>query len=119
MKLIITDEINQDVAFDTVVMSSSEFNNICSHPYIASSKFDAIVVDLRCKIRQGFLSQVAKTTLVIPKITEELNSHSISILTELYKERSAELRYNFMKDKERLKDIVSEMAAEFCWHEFY
>lgn len=119
MKLIITDDAKQDLSFDTVIMSASEFNNICSHPYIASSGFDAVVVDLRCNIKLGFLSKVSSTTIVIPKVIGELNAHSVSILTELYRERSAELRYNFMKDKQHFAEIVSEMEEEFHWKDFY
>lgn len=119
MRLIVTDDANQDLSFDTVVMPASEFNNICSHPYIASAGFDAIVVDLRCNVKLGFLSKVASITIVIPKVIGDLNAYSVSILTELYRERSAELRYTYMKDKQKFAEIVSAMEEEFHWKDFY
>ena len=119
MRLIVTDDSNMELGFDTVIMSSSEFNNICSHPYIASSHFDAVVVDLSCKIRLGYLSQVAGITLVVPKVTRELNGNSVSILSELYQERAAELRINFMRDKAKFFEIVTGMEEQYRWKDYY
>ena len=119
MRLLITDNPREEVSFDIIQMSTIEFNNIHNHPFIASTKFDEVVVDLNNKIRLGYLAPLMKTTKVIPRITTELDSYGVSILCEIYRERSAELRYAFMKDKDEFNRIINDMKTQYEWERFY
>lgn len=119
MRLIVTDEQNDNVTFDTVVMSIGEFNDICSHPYIASSNFDEVVIDLADNVKLGHVRPVMSITRVIPKIPNQISSHTISILSEIYPEKAAELRYTFIRDKEKVADIISQMCIDYHWKDFY
>lgn len=119
MRLLITDEIIKEVSFDTVIMTSIEFNSIHSHPFIASSKFDEVIVDLNDKINIGYLQPLMKTTKVIPRVVGEMTAHSVSLLCELYKDRAAELRITFIKDKEGFAKLIENMKKQYCWEQFY
>lgn len=119
MKLYVTDNVIDNVTIDVVVMSQSEFNSIKSQPFIASSKFDEVVVELTDKTDIDIIRNLMRVTKVIPKVPEEITSHIVTILTELYKERAAELRFTFMRDKNQFKEIVNKMKSEYCWEQFY
>jgi hypothetical protein len=119
MRLIITDEIKEELSFDTIMMTSLEFNDIHNHPYIASSNFDVILIDLRCKINLAYLRPLMKTTKVVPFIVGDITSNGVSILSELCKDRSAELRIYYMRDKSMFNKLIEDMKSEYCWNEFY
>ena len=119
MRLIVTDEQKDNVSFDTVVMSIGEFNDICSHPYIASSNFDEIVIDLTDKVRLGHVKPIMAITRVIPRIPDVISSHTVSVLSEIYPEKAAELRYTFIRNKEGVKDIIDKMSTDYHWRDFY
>lgn len=119
MRLIVTDNPGDSISFDVVTMSIGEFNDICSQPYIASSKFDEVVIDLTDKVKLGHVRPVMGITKVIPKIPEEITAHTISVLSELYPERSAELRYTFIRDKKGIKTLLDKMCEMYHWNEFY
>lgn len=119
MRLLITDEVRNEISFDTVVMTSIEFNSIHSHPFIASSKFDEVIVDLNDKVNIGYLQPLLRTTKVIPRVVGEITSHSVSLLCELYKDRAAEIRFTFIKDKEAFKKLIDDMKVQYQWEQFY
>lgn len=119
MRLLVTDEVNREVSFDTVLMTASEFNCINAHPYIATTNFDAIVLDLRCKIDLTYLQFLFKKTRVIPMVYDNMTSNSVSVLCELFKDRAAEIRITYMRDKEKFKQLVESMKSEYEWNKFY
>lgn len=119
MRLIVTDRDINNVSFDTVVMSIGEFNDICSHPYIATANFDEVVVDLDDKVKLGHLRPVMSITKVIPRVLSEITTHTVSVLSELYPEYAAKMRYTFIRDKEGIKDLIDKMCEEYHWSEFY
>lgn len=119
MRLYVTDDIKDDVSFDVVIMTSSEFNCIKSHPFIISNRFDEIVIDITNSIQLGYIKHVMSVTKVIPRIIGEITSHTVSILCEIYKDRAAELRYTFIRDREGFTELVNEMRDEYCWEQFY
>ena len=119
MRLYVTDEIKEDLSFDSVVMTSSEFNCIKAHPFIVSSRFDEIVIDITEKVQLGYIKQVMSVTKVIPKIIGEITSHTVSVLCELYKDRAAEMRYTFIRDKDGFIELINKMKTDYCWEQFY
>lgn len=119
MRLYVTDDIREDVSFDSVTMTSAEFNCIKSHPFIISSRFDEIVIDVTDKIQLGYMTRLMSVTKIIPKILGEVTSHIVSVLCEIYKDRAAELRYTFIRDKEGFVELLNEMRTEYCWEQFY
>jgi hypothetical protein len=108
-----------EVSFDTVVMSSIEFNKITSHPFIASSRFDEVVIDLNDKIDIGYLQPLLKTTKVIPRVVGEITPHAVSLLCELYRDRSAELRFTYIRSKDDFNQLIESMKKQYCWEQFY
>lgn len=119
MRLIVTDNPSDNVTFDVVTMSIGEFNDICSHPYIATANFDEVVIDVTDKVKLGHVRPVMSITRVIPKIPDEITSHTISVLSEIYPEKAAELRYTFIRNRDGVKDIIDEMCKAGHWKEFY
>lgn len=119
MKLYITDKQVDNMTFDTMIMSVNEFNDIHAHPFIASSKFDVIVVDLDCNIKLEYLNYLLANNKVIPKYTNELNSYIISALSAIYKDKAAELRYSFIRDREACLRVINNLKNEFEWELYY
>ena len=118
MRLYITDTVSDEVSFDVVRITTGEFNEIRNHPYIASMRFDEVIVDITPKIKLGYLIPLMKSTKLIPRINE-IDSHTITILSELCRDRAAELRYSFIRDKEQCKEIVEKLKEEYGWNKFY
>lgn len=118
MRLYVTDTQSDEVSFDVVRISTNEFNQIRNHPYIASMRFDEVIVDISPSIKLGYLIPLMKHTRVIPKIGE-IDSHTITILSEICRDRAAELRYSFIRDKEKCKEIVENLKEEYGWNQFY
>lgn len=120
MRLLITDELDdEDISFDIVKMSTLEFNTECVHPFIASSNFDEIIIDTDAKVNLVYVRNLMRVSKVIPRIHGELTMQSVSILCELYKERAAELRVLFIRDKEAFNKIIEELKQTFQWETFY
>lgn len=118
MRLYITDQQDVDISFDTVVMSGTEINDIKCHPYIVSSGFDSIIIDTDAKISLAYVPYLLKISKVIPKIHGELTLQSVGILSALYKERAAELRVLFVRDKDTFYKVVEELRTQFQWDTF-
>ncbi len=119
MRLLITDDVTRDVSFDAVLMTSTEFNMVSSHPYIVSHRFDVVVVDLNMKINLTFLRLLIGTTKVIPRVVGDLTADSIGVLSEMYPERAAEFRVLFIRDRGKLNSIINGLSEQFHWEEFY
>lgn len=119
MRLLITDEVRNEVSFDTVIMTSIEFNNIHSHPFIASSKFDQVIIDLNDRINVEYLLPLIKTTVVVPRVVGEVSPHAVSILCEIYKDEAAKIRITYIRDKEAFKQLIDDMCKKYKWEEFY
>ena len=119
MILRVTDDILSDAKMGVEKMSIGEFNAISSHPRIASANYDAIVIDTDKNVKLGIIPAILTRTLVIPNIVGEVTSHAISILTEMYKDSAAELRYNYMRDKEALATSIANLRSKYQWDKFY
>lgn len=119
MRLIVTDRQIDNTSFDEVIMPISEFNDICSHPYIASANFDEVVVDVEDRVKLGHLRPVLSITKVIPRITDIISTHTISILSELYPEHAAKMRYTFMRNKDGIRELIDKMCEDYHWSDFY
>ena len=117
MILRITDNVESDVSLEEVRMSIDEFADIANHPFIASSNFDAIVIDLDKRIPFGYCKAIVGATRIIPKYNE-INSDSIRLLSECFPEYAAPLRSSFIRDKAKLEIILSEMCSKYSWDEF-
>lgn len=120
MILRVSNRIPRDsVNLNEVAMSIEEFADIRNHPYISTQRFDAVVVDLEKNIPVGYLSAVSKTTRVIPKIVTECNTDVVRLLAELYPDKAAEIRFSYIRDKERLSSIITELKKSYDWESYY
>lgn len=119
MRLIVSERADMDVSFDTVVVSPAEFNNPKCHLFIISNNFDEVVVELSDKVGLGKLRPLMSRVKVFPKVVGEVNSHAISLLCELYPDKSAELRYTMIRDPEGIAKIIESMEKEFHWADYY
>ena len=119
MRLIISDTKQDEVSFDVITMSTTEFNDVRYHPFIVSSNFDEAVIELTDKVKVGHVRPLMSIMKVIPKVVEELTPHTISILCELYPDMSAKLRYTYIRDREELNRVVELMKKDYKWEEFY
>lgn len=119
MRLIVTNE-SMDTSLDVVVMSIAEFCDVHNHPYIASSGFDYICVDLDKSIKPGFLRAMIGKYIVIPRIVSDVDTDIVRLLAELYPEYAAKLRYSFISRKsDELNGIINELSNKFNWARYY
>lgn len=117
MKLVITTDEGLDDNFDTVIMSPVEFNSLYAHPYIATSGFDEVQIDLTDKIEAAYLSYVSKVTLIRPIYHNfDLSMNAITALSYLYPDKKIALRhYAMTNDKEKLNALLQELADTYEW----
>lgn len=119
MKLLVSTDVEQEVSFDTVVISPTEFCTSAGHLFILSHDFDVCIVELSDKIQFGYLNKLVGKMTVIPKVIDPINAHTITLLTELFPEKSAELRYASIRNPESVKNIIAELSKSFNWESFY
>ena len=120
MKLRVTNtDKAEDMSLDTVIMPISEFCDIHSHPYLASAGFDFIVVDLDAEIKPGYLRALLGKYLVIPRIVGDVTQDTVRLLTELYPEYAAKIRYTFIREKGNIGDVITELRNKFEWNKYY
>lgn len=118
MRLHVTDNPPEDKSFDVVYITPVEFNHLRNHLFIASSKFDEVLVEVSPKIKIGTLIPMIGATKIIPLITE-VNNHTVSLLSELCRDKAAQLRFTYIRDKEACKELVNEIIDEYGWRKFY
>ena len=119
MRLLVSLNTEQDVSFDVIVISPYEFCTNAGQLFTISHDFDSCVVELSDKMQLGFLNKLRERMIVIPKIVDGVNSHTISLLTELYPEKSAEMRYALIRNPESINDIINSLSETFKWKSFY
>lgn len=119
MKLYITDKPIENLTFDTMVMSVNEFNDIHTHPFIASSKFDLVVIDLDSKVTIEYLNHLCGIVKIIPKYTGEVTSYIVTALSTIYKDKAAALRFSFLRDKNECLKLIENIRQEFDWDIYY
>lgn len=118
MKLYVTDE-DRDINLDESTMSIAMFNAIENQPFIAASRFDAVVFDLDDKIDYKVLQALQKMTIVIPRLKGEITQHGCLILRQLYEDHAAELTIAYMKNDGSIKDVISKLSEQYQWSKFY
>lgn len=119
MRLYVSDVPVEDINIGTITMTQNEFNCIKSQPFIASSKFDVVVIEVTDTTDINIIKHLRNVTRVIPKLPEDITSHMVAVLSELYKERAAEIRFTYMRNKEDFVALVNKMKEEYCWEQFY
>lgn len=118
MVLRVTND-NIDGTLGTAVMSIEEFCVIRNHPFIASSHFDSVVVDLDERIPAGYLKHLVGTTKLIPKLIGPVTTHTIRMLSEIYPEYAPRLRHTFLLNRAGVSGLISEIAGTYRWDKFY
>ena len=117
MILRVTDKADTDISLETIVMTVDEFSDIANHPFIATNNFDALVLDLDKRIPFGFCKAIVGKVRIIPKFTE-VNTDTIRLLSECFPDYAALLRTSFMRDKEKLTFVLTEMRTKYLWDDF-
>ena len=116
MILIVSDDSHIEDSLDTIVMPASDFNQLASHPYIATAGFDFIYLDLDCQLNELYVQQLVKACCVIPMYrTYELSQNAINILSYIYRESAAALRFYYIKDKARFNGLLDQLVESYKW----
>lgn len=116
MKLIVSSDSTLMETFDTVVMDPIDFNHMFVHPYIATAGFTEVQIDLRDKISPAYVERLTRATLIRPIYKDfDLSQDAIILLSYIYPDKGAALRFNMIKDKEKLQSILKELAESFEW----
>ena len=94
---------------------NKEFNFIKAHPYIASSNFSKIYLDLSCPVNPKFIEMLNGKAIITPVSGGEITQDVISVLSRLYPEDGAALRYYFIKDKTQLGKTLLLLSNKYGW----
>lgn len=116
MKLIVTTNEYLLESLDTVIMSPIEFNYLQAHPYIATAGFTEVQIDLTERLEPMFISKLS-TKVVIKPIYKDFNvsPNAILVLSYLYPDKAAALRMYSMRDKNKLAELLQELADKYQW----
>lgn len=116
MKLIVSSNPSLEEDFDTVLMNPTEFNHLSAHPYIATAGFSEVQLDLSEKIEAAYVSHLMKMTVIKPIYKDfELSGNAILVLSYLYPDKAAALRFYSMQDKQKLIELLESLAKEYEW----
>lgn len=116
MKLIVTSNDTLEESFDTVLMSPIEFNYLQAHPYIATAGFNEVQLDLSERIEPAYVSHLMKKVLIRPIYKDfNLTPNAVLVLSYLYPDKAAALRIYSMTDKNKLVELLNELAAKYQW----
>lgn len=116
MILIVSDDKSVEDSLDTIVMPAADFNELATHPYIATAGFDFIYLDLRCALNELYVQQLVKACCVIPMYKDfELTPNAINVLSYVYREQAAALRFYNVKDKGKFKELLQKLAESYKW----
>lgn len=116
MKLIVTQDTSLEESFDTVLMSPIEFNYLQAHPYIATAGFTEVQLDLSEKLEPAFVSHLAKKVSIKPIYKDfNMSPNAILVLSYLYPDKAAALRIYSMRDKNKLVELLQELAETYQW----
>lgn len=116
MKLVVSSNQSLEEDFDTMRMEPIEFNHLHAHPYIATAGFSEVQLDLNDDINPAYVSYLAKATWIRPIYKDfNLSANAILILSYVYTDRAAALRYFNLSDKEKLHSLLEELAKTYEW----
>lgn len=118
MRVYVTDKEVNDISLEELVIPINQFNSKACQPFIATGRFECIVIDVDKKIDLGILSNVCKRHLVVPKIIDDIDSYTISFLSTVYREKSAKLRYTYMRNKDNIQELIDELSIEYQWNSY-
>ena len=108
---------NKEEGLNSICLSPSEFADKSYHPFIATTEFDKVVIELSSDIPTGYISQfVSKANKVIPYITEK-NSATVQQLCEIIPDKSAEIRFTYMRNRNKFQELLDNLSATYNWNE--
>lgn len=116
MKLIVTSNDTLEESFDTVLMSPIEFNYLQAHPYIATAGFTEVQLDLTERIEPALVQHLMKKVYIRPIYKDfDLTPNAILVLSYLYPDKAAALRLYSMSNKEKLNEVLEQLATSYQW----
>lgn len=119
MKLHVTNDINADDTIDTVCINETQFNDIATHPYIASKNFDVIIIDTDLSLNLEYIKVMCGYVRVIPKIVEGNTQKQVLILSAIYPNLAAELRVLSIRDINKYNEVIHDLEAKNEWDLYY
>lgn len=111
MVLWITDR-DVEMGITDYKVSYEEFASREYHPFIATTKWDCVNVELVPDMPQGILKQLVPRTKIKPIYDiDNVNMKVAALLGEIYPDSRAQLMSYYMKgSKEQLKELLLELG---------
>lgn len=98
-------------------LTPKEFSDKAYHPFIATTEFDKVIVELSSDIPAGYLSQLVTSKNKVIPIINELNQATVYRLCEILPDKAAKIRYTYMRDRSNLEALINELAETYNWKE--
>lgn len=114
--MILRVQNSAEQGLDTMCITPMQFSDKAYHMFIATNTFDKVVIELTDEIPTGYVSQLLTKHKVIP-IVNEVNEKTVVLLAEIYPDKASELRYAWMRNKNKLNEIIESLRENYHWEE--
>ena len=115
MILRFTDEPH-DIEKGVVFFALSDLKNKMLLPYVVTTEWHCIEVQLTDKTPKGILRQLITQKIVRPIFDKENITYPVmQLLCELLPDRAAQLRVSFKQDKAEFMRLVNEVCERRGW----
>lgn len=98
-------------------LSPLQFADKAFHPYIATTQFDKVLIELSSDIPQGYISQLLTHGNKVIPIIREVNINSVQLLCEILPDYAAELRYTYMRKRPEFDALLEKLSKDYNWKE--
>lgn len=112
MDLRITDEVT-GIDPNVYVISNFDFTQKEYHPFIATTRWDNVLVDIDSKATPaGIIGQLVGSAIITPTINkEDVTPKVLKILGEIYPDSRARLRQAYVKGKEEFLSLIKQLGV--------
>ena len=118
MILKITDN-PKELGINVYTLSLFDFGQKAYHPFIATQSWDRVEIDLTDDTPRGYIKQLIRNTVVIPKFDKDnVTPKVMQLLCEVVPDSAPKLRATYMRDKKSFYNLVGELSAQYGWLEF-
>lgn len=109
MVLKITDEVA--IKDSECVMTLDEFAMPEMHPFVATTNWEKIFIDLTDKTPKGILRQMKTNVKIVPVIKAEMSPKIMSLLCEIYADEAASLRALYRTNRAAFDEMVKSLVV--------
>lgn len=90
-------------------ITPANFTNHSFSPYVLTGNWDSCIIEVSEDVKTGYVPQLLKGTITTAKLScdvEKISNKELTILTEIYPDVAAKLRFAYRRDRKSIHDIL-------------